>query len=35
MSTDVISSSVLAYINAVNYVYLAEEIEQETAPEIE
>ena len=35
VSTDVISSSVLAYINAVNYVYLAEEIEQETAQEIE
>ena len=35
VSTDVISSSVLAYINAVNYVYLAEEIEQEIAQDIE
>lgn len=29
VSTDVILSSVLAYINAVNYVYLTEEIEKE------
>ncbi|WP_298703459.1 2-isopropylmalate synthase [uncultured Veillonella sp.] len=29
MSTDVILSSVLAYINAVNYIYLKEEIENE------
>ena len=35
VSTDILSSSVLAYINAVNYVYLAEEIEQEIAQDIE